>query len=619
MSTNKRRHGATIRVNHDGRTMRHIPVGDLILQTELRVATTQNITAYHCPCRNCHGGRRKRISVIREHHAAVGRDPFLTKSMIGGDPPNGFPADGIWVEDIAYDNDVVHDGPTVLADDVLPDVVENVPEHFNVNTDGNELDEFHDVQRQVMDALDRGDALHRDAEGQATPVDNEDLSIDTVEGLQQLYKEATTPLYPGSKTSIVSATIVIMNMCVVFGVSNSFTTELLRYLAEDLLPDDNKLPNSHYAAAKTIRRLGLHYNNIHACPDGCVLYEEEHSQLQTCPKCSKSRWMQGTNSIPAKVIRHFPIIPRLKRMWRSPEIAGMLMGHTKHISDDGIMRSVIDSPAWKHINTDDAFDNFGSETRNMRLALALDGVNPFKLSNTNWSTWPVLLLIYNFEPWFVTKKFFISLSILISGKRSPTATNIDVFLRPLLNELHQLWRGVPAEDSTQPLGYRQFNLRGLLMWTISDFPAYGLISGLACKGYKGCPCCGPQTDARMAKTGDVRPDRTTRGSKIVFGGIRRYLPRHHPYRRNTRFNGKFETRMAPPTVTGLDVIRYAAWRQSYLDLGGKEGAVGDPVHSTGVKRLSAFFELPYWQVHICSYYKFITYRTHCMTADVFVT
>ena len=196
----------------------------------------------------------------------------------------------------------------------------------------------------------------------------------------------------------------------------------------------------------------------------------------------------------------------------------------------------------------------------------------------------------------MTKKFFILLCILILGKRSPTAANIGVFIRPLLNELHQLWQGVPALDFTQPIGSRRFNLRGLLMWTISDFPAYGLISGLCCKGYKGCPSCGPETDARSAKTGDLRPDRTTRGSKIVFGDTRRYLPRHHPYRRNTRFKGNRETRTAPTIMSGLDVIRYAAWRQSYLDLGGREGGPSDPVHSTGVKRLSVFFELPYWQV-----------------------
>jgi len=70
----------------------------------------------------------------------------------------------------------------------------------------------------------------------------------------------------------------------------------------------------------------------------------------------------------------------------------------KQVSDNGIMRSVVDSPTWKHINDDPVFGDFGAESRNMRLALSLDGVNPFKLSNTNWSTWPVLILIYNFEP-----------------------------------------------------------------------------------------------------------------------------------------------------------------------------------------------------------------------------
>src|SRR5579875_3527624 len=104
------------------------------------------------------------------------------------------------------------------------------------------------------------------------------------------------------------------------------------------------------------------------------------------------------------------------------------------------------------------------------------------------------------------------------------------------------------------MGSRRFNLRGLLMWTISDFPAYGLISGLCCKGYKGCPECGPETDARMTKTRDMCPDRTTRGSKIVYGGARRYLARHHPYRQNTRFNGKREHRTAPLTISGTDVI-----------------------------------------------------------------
>jgi len=85
-------------------------------------------------------------------------------------------------------------------------------------------------------------------------------------------------------------------------------------------------------------------------------------------------------------------------MWRSSEITQMLTGYTKHISEDGVIRSIVDNPPWKHVDEHAVFNNFGAKKRNMRLALALDGVNPFKLSNTNQSTWPMLILIYNFEP-----------------------------------------------------------------------------------------------------------------------------------------------------------------------------------------------------------------------------
>ena len=145
----------------------------------------------------------------------------------------------------------------------------------------------------------------------------------------------------------------------------------------------NKLPKIHYAARKSIRSLGLHYNNIHVCPSGCILYDKEYATRDRCPKCMQRGWLDCTNSIPARVIRHIPLIPRLKRMWRSSEIARLLRGHTKHVSNDNVMRSMVDSPAWKHIGTNVAFGNFGCDERNMRLALALDGVNPFKLSNTN--------------------------------------------------------------------------------------------------------------------------------------------------------------------------------------------------------------------------------------------
>ena len=77
--------------------------------------------------------------------------------MVGGDPPNGYLEEGVWMKDIAYDDDVVEDAPNI-ADDVLPDVVGDVHERDHVIEEDTPLDANHNVQRQVRKALDQGDA-----------------------------------------------------------------------------------------------------------------------------------------------------------------------------------------------------------------------------------------------------------------------------------------------------------------------------------------------------------------------------------------------------------------------------------------------------------------------------
>jgi len=41
---------------------------------------------------------------------------------------------------------------------------------------------------------------------------------------------------------------------------------------------------------------------------------------------------------------------------------------------------------------------------------------------------------------------------------------------------------------------RRFKLRGILMWTISNYFGYGLIFGLCMYRYKGCTSCGQSID-----------------------------------------------------------------------------------------------------------------------------
>ena len=84
-------------------------------------------------------------------------------------------------------------------------------------------------------------------------------------------------------------------------------------------------------------------------------------------------------------------------------------------ANDGFLRHPADSPQWKTI--DNLYPEFGAEPRNLRLGLASDGMNPFGNLSINHSSWPVLLMIYNFPPWLCMKRKYMMLYMMIAGPR----------------------------------------------------------------------------------------------------------------------------------------------------------------------------------------------------------
>jgi hypothetical protein len=114
------------------------------------------------------------------------------------------------------------------------------------------------------------------------------------------------------------------------------------------------------------------------------------------------------------------------------------------------MRSVCDSRQWAAIDGIDP--TFKEKKTNLYMGLMTDGINPFGNQSSKHSMWPVLLVIYNLPPWLLSKNFFISLTLLISGAKAPTGENIDVDLGPLIKDLLNLWEGRPAVDASMPVG-----------------------------------------------------------------------------------------------------------------------------------------------------------------------
>ncbi|XP_073153400.1 uncharacterized protein [Henckelia pumila] len=403
---------------------------------------------------------------------------------------------------------------------------------------------------------------------------------------KNLLEDAEKPLYPGcSKFTRLSAVVKLFNLKAKYSWSDKSCTDLLNLLGE-MLPDDNELPLSFYDAKKSLCALGITYEKIHACPNDCILYRKEYEDMNSCPTCGMSRWKMGQKDtikegVPAKVLWYFPPIPRFVRMFRNKEFSKELTWHADKRLNDGYLRHPADAPSWKLV--DHKWPNFAADSRNLRLAISADGINPHGMMSSTYSCWPVLMITYNLPPWLCMKRKFMMLTMLISGPKQP-GNDIDVYLAPLIDDLKFLWdTGVEAYDA-----YRQetFSLRAVLLWTINDFPAYGNMSGCIVKGYHACPICGEETYSTRLK----------HSRKMSYTGHRRFLPANHPYRRQRKaFNGYQEFNPAPKPLSGDEVLKkFDGIHCHWGKMRKKIQSTKDDVKPS-FKKKSIFFELEYWK------------------------
>ncbi|XP_060674310.1 uncharacterized protein LOC132804260 [Ziziphus jujuba] len=180
------------------------------------------------------------------------------------------------------------------------------------------------------------------------------------------------------------------------------------------------------------------------------------------------------------------------------------------------------------------------DPRNVRLGATTDGFNPFSNMSTSYSMWPVMLVPYNLPPWKCMKETFSMMSLLIPGPTAP-GKDIDVYLRPMINELKDLWtNGVTTYEISKK---ERFTMHAAVLWTIHDFPAYGTLSGWSTKGYKACPTCNEDTSSQALR------------SKICYMGHRRYLSINHAWRNNRQYDGKPERRLVPRQFSGAEILQ----------------------------------------------------------------
>ena len=91
--------------------------------------------------------------------------------------------------------------------------------------------------------------------------------------------------------------------------------------------------------------------------------------------------MTGRSRVPGLVLRHFPLIPQLQRMFSSKKLWKLNLWHHFNKSVDGKMRHTVDSLQWNFVHTElelEAGDEmFGRDLRDIHLGLDVDGMNPY--------------------------------------------------------------------------------------------------------------------------------------------------------------------------------------------------------------------------------------------------
>jgi hypothetical protein len=176
--------------------------------------------------------------------------------------------------------------------------------------------------------------------------------------------------------------------------------------------------------------------------------------------------------------------------------------------------------------------------------------------------------------------------VLIQDPKQP-GNDIDVYLRPLVEKLLQLWdkKGVHVWDEHKQ---EDFVLGALLFVTINDWPALSNLSGQSNKGYHACTHC-------LDDTNSIYLDKC---KKNVYLGHRRFLPIKHLLRKKGKhFKGGADHRKKPRHRTGHDILDLVKdLKVIFGKSPGGQSVLNDADgHAPMWMKKSIFWDLPYWK------------------------
>ncbi|PLW17850.1 hypothetical protein PCANC_15555 [Puccinia coronata f. sp. avenae] len=162
-----------------------------------------------------------------------------------------------------------------------------------------------------------------------------------------------------------------------------------------------------------------------------------------------------------------------------PGIEEHLESSVNHISPNGVMQDIWDSPRWKEYK-DSEGGRFTRCSNNLVFSLNVDWFNPSgnKITGKHWSVGTIAMTCLNLPPLLRNRPKNIFLAGLIPGPSEPKLEKINHLLQPLVSELLSLWKGCLIHPTlTSPIDGRIIRVQ--LGPVICDLPAIRKVLGLA--------------------------------------------------------------------------------------------------------------------------------------------
>ena len=153
----------------------------------------------------------------------------------------------------------------------------------------------------------------------------------------------------------------------------------------------------------------------------------------------------------------------LKKMYANNKFVSLLEDHIKRQAEEGVLEDVWDGNIWKEFQRDptDPSKQFLSNMFNLGLIISVDWFKPFKRSE--YKVAALMLSVLNLPRRERFRKKWTMIVGIIPGPTEPKL-HLNTFLKPLVDDLLCLWRGMPILPDGN-------TARAALLAVAADMPA----------------------------------------------------------------------------------------------------------------------------------------------------